>query len=338
MTSATPNDLVSGRSSSLRRWTQRHGWTLGVWILLGLLVAYYSTLIPNFGSFEIASIAKNSLPLAFLAAAQAIIVIAGGIDLGIGALMVLSNVAAARFMDEQSFAMSIVVALVIVVAIAALDGLVGLIIDVSKVPDIVVTLATSFIISGLALVVLSSPGGGTSEGFRYLFTGSKSGIGTNFWPAMLMLLIPVAIVAVWIGRSRSGLSLYGLGSDRSAAYLSGVNTRRAKVLSYAVGGAFAAMAGLATTAITGAGDPRFTIGGIATLNSVAAIVLGGIALTGGVGSVIAAVAAGVILFFLNPILTAMGVDPNTAQVIQGVLIVVVMALAGLLALRRRRAS
>jgi ribose/xylose/arabinose/galactoside ABC-type transport system permease subunit len=54
--------------------------------------------------------------------------------------------------------------------------------------------------------------------------------------------------------------------------------------------------------------------------------------------VIAAVAAGVILFFLNPILTAMGVDPNTAQVIQGVLIVVVMALAGLLALRRRRAS
>ena len=72
-----------------------------------------------------------------------------------------------------------------------------------------------------------------------------------------------------------------------------------------------------------------SIGGIATLNSVAAIVLGGIALTGGVGSVIAAVAAGVILFFLNPILTAMGVDPNTAQVIQGVLIVVVMALAGL---------
>lgn len=338
MTSATPNDLVAGGSSSLRRWTQRHGWTLGIWILLLLLVAYYSTLIPKFGSFEVASIAKNSLPLAFLAAAQAIIVIAGGIDLGIGALMVLSNVAAARFMDEQSFAMSIAIAIVIVVAIAALDGLVGLIIDVSKVPDIVVTLATSFIISGLALVVLTSPGGGTSEGFRYLFTGSKSGIGTNFLPAMLMLLIPVAIVAVWIGRSRSGLSLYGLGSDRNAAYLSGVNTRRAKVLSYAVGGAFAAMAGLATTAITGAGDPRFTIGGIATLNSVAAIVLGGIALTGGVGSVIAAVAAGVILFFLNPILTAMGVDPNTAQVIQGVLIVVVMALAGLLALRRRRAS
>ena len=98
------------------------------------------------------------------------------------------------------------------------------------------------------------------------------------------------------------------------------------------------MAGLATTAITGAGDPRFAIGGIATLNSVAAIVLGGIALTGGVGSVIGAVAAGIILFFLNPILTAMGVDPNTAQVIQGLLIVVVMAIAGLLALRRRRAS
>lgn len=339
MTSTTPTDLVArSGASATRRWAQRHGWSVGVWVLLGLMVVYYATLIPKFGSFEIASIAKNSLPLAYLAVAQAIIVIAGGIDLGIGALMVLGNVAAARFMDEQSFGMTVVIAILIVLALAVIDGFVGLIISVSKVPDIVITLATSFIIAGLALVVLPSPGGGTSEGFRFLFTGSKSGITTNFWPAMIILTVPVAVVAIWIGKTRNGLSLYGIGSDPHAAYLSGINTRRAKVLSYAVGGAFAAMAGLATTAITGAGDPRFSIGGIATLNSVAAIVLGGIALTGGVGSVIGAVAAGIILFFLNPILTAMGVDPNTAQVIQGVLIVVVMAIAGLLALRRRRAS
>jgi ribose transport system permease protein len=65
-------------------------------------------------------------------------------------------------------------------------------------------------------------------------------------------------------------------------------------------------------------------------------VLGGIALTGGVGSVVGAVAAGVILFVLYPILTAMSIDPNTAQVIRGVLIVAVMMAAGLLELRRRR--
>jgi ribose transport system permease protein len=73
-----------------------------------------------------------------------------------------------------------------------------------------------------------------------------------------------------------------------------------------------------------------------TLNSVAAIVLGGVALTGGIGSVIAVVPAGLILFFLSPILTAMGVDPNRAQIIQGVLIVVVMMIAGLIEWRRQR--
>jgi len=78
------------------------------------------------------------------------------------------------------------------------------------------------------------------------------------------------------------------------------------------------------------------IGANATLNSVAAIVLGGIALTGGVGSVIGVVAAAIVLVFLNPILSTQGVDPNTAQMIQGALIAVVMMVAGLVELRRRR--
>jgi ribose transport system permease protein len=115
-----------------------------------------------------------------------------------------------------------------------------------------------------------------------------------------------------------------------------VKTARAKITAYAVAGAFAALAGLAITAITATGDPRFTNASNGTLNSVAAVVLGGIALTGGVGSVVGAVAAGVILFVLYPILTAMSIDPNTAQVIRGVLIVAVMMAAGLLELRRRR--
>ena len=111
--------------------------------------------------------------------------------------------------------------------------------------------------------------------------------------------------------------------------------RETKITAYAVGGGFAAMAGLATTAIAGRGNAN-TVGGNLTLNSVAAIVLGGVALTGGVGSVIAVVPAGLILFFLNPILSAMGVDPNRAQIIQGVLIVLVMMIAGLLEWQRRR--
>jgi ribose transport system permease protein len=293
-------------------------------------------LIPKFGSFQIASIAKNSLPLIYLAIGQAVIVIAGGIDLSLGALMVLSNSIAAVYMEGEPFWMTLLVGVAIIIGLAVLNGVVGWVINVSKVPDIVVTLATSFIFSGLALMILPGPGGGTSEGFRFLFTGSVTGTGSNFVPALVLLAVPTAIVAWFMRRTRTGLSLYATGSDLNSAYISGVDTKRAKVVAYALGGAMAGLAGLAVMAITGNGNPNFSIGANATLNSVAAIVIGGVALTGGIGSIVGAVAAAVIVFFLNPILTAMGIDPNTAQVIQGSLIAVVMAIAGLLELRRRR--
>lgn len=153
-----------------------------------------------------------------------------------------------------------------------------------------------------------------------------------------MIVLPITLAAVWMRRSRAGLSLYAAGSDPNAAFLSGVRTARAKITAYAVGGAFGAMAGLAALGITGSGESRASTGANFTLKSIAAIVLGGIALTGGIGSLVGAAAAGIILFTLSPVLSAMGIDPNTAQVIQGSLIVVVMMAAGMLELRRKRAE
>lgn len=321
-----------------RRMARRHGWTVGVWLLLLGLIVWYSTLIPRFGAFQMASIAKNSLPLVYLSVAQAVIVIAGGIDLSVGAMLVLTNSIAAQLMHDQPFAMTLVIAVGVIVLAAVINGVVGWVITVSRVPDIVVTLATSFIFSGVALLVLPSPGGGTSTGFRILFTGSATGTGSNFWPALVMIAVPVTLIAYWLRRTRTGLSLYATGSDPLAAYLSAVRTAKAKIVAYAIGGGFAALGGLSALAITGSGESRFSTGANFTLRSVAAIVLGGIALTGGTGSVVGAAAAGILLFTLSPALSAMGVDPNTAQVIQGALIVVVMMVAGLLELRRRRAE
>jgi ribose transport system permease protein len=316
----------------------RNAWAIGVWLLLGVLLFWYSTLIPAFGSFQASSITKNSLPLIYLAIGQAIIVIAGGIDLSIGPLLLLSNVIAARFMEDQTLGVALLVALSIVVGLGLLNAIVGYVISVSGVPDIVVTLAMSFVWSGLALWILPSPGGGTAPEIRWLFTGSEAGIGGTALMPLIMIAIPTAIVYLFARRSRAGLSMYAIGSNAVAARLAGLEVRRAKIISFAIGGAMAAMAGLATIAITGTGDPRFSVGANATLNSVAAIVLGGIALTGGVGSVIGVVATGVILIMLNPILVAMGVNANTAQVIQGALIAGVMMIGGLLTLYRERSS
>jgi ribose transport system permease protein len=316
----------------------RNGWVFGVWLLLGALLFWYSTLIPVFGPFQLTSISKNSLPLVYLAIGQAIIVIAGGVDLSLGALLLLSNVIAARFMEGQPPETVALMALALIAGIALLNSLTGFVITRSGVPDIVVTLATSYIWSGLALWILPSPGGGTAPEMRWLFTGSTSGIGGSYIPPFLMMMIPAIIVALWARRSRIGLSIYAIGSNSVAARLAGIDVRRAKIVSYAIGGAMAALAGLATVAITGTGDPRFTVGAGATLNSVAAVVLGGIALTGGTGNVLGVVATAVILVMLNPILIAMGINPNHAQVIQGVLIAGVMMVGGLVTLYREKAS
>lgn len=328
----------AGRRSPWRRGLAYNGWAIGVWLLLGLLIGWYANLIPKFGAFQLSSIGKNSLPLAYLAIGQAIIVIAGGIDLSLGALLLLTNTIAARFMEGQSLPVVLLIALATVAVIALLNALVGYIITISGVPDIVVTLATSYIWSGLALWILPSPGGGTAPEMRWLFTGSTSGVGGNYLVPMLMMLLPALVVAIWARRSRTGLAIYAIGSSQVAARLAGLDVPRAKIVSYAIGGALAALAGLATVAITGTGDPRFSVGANATLNSVAAVVLGGVALTGGVGSVLGVVATSVILIMLNPILTAMGILANNAQVIQGVLIAGVMMIGGIATVLRERAS
>ena len=327
-----PTDSRGGWQRTLRR----NAWTAAVWVLAVAIVGWYATLLPSFGGFELASIAKSALPIVFLALAQGVVVIAGGVDLSVGAMLVLANAVSARLMEGQPTVVTLLIAVGLLVAAALLDALVGWIIEVSKVPDIVVTLATSFVFYGLALWILPSPGGGTSAGLRYLFTGAELGIGSNFWPSLAVVAVVVVAVTWWIRRTRTGIGLYALGSDRQAAFLSGVDVRRSKVIAYAAAGALAALAGIATTAITGAGEARASVGDIATLNSVAAVVLGGITLGGGSGSLVGAAAAGYILALLSPVLTSLGVDPNTAQVVQGVLLITVVLGAGLIASRRRR--
>lgn len=330
--------VLAERLGQWHRILGRQGWVLGIWLLLGALLFWYSTLIPRFGQFQITSISKNSLPLVYLAIGQAIIVIAGGIDLSLGALLVLSNALAARFMDGQPVGIAAGMALLLILGLALLNAGTGYVIHISRVPDIVVTLATSYIWSGLALWILPSPGGGTAPELRWLFTGSQSGIGGTYIPPILMMLLPALAVAIVSRKTRLGLSIYAIGSASPAARLAGLDIRMAKIASYALGGAMAALAGLATVAITGTGDPRFSVGANATLNSVAAVVLGGVALVGGTGQVPGVVAAGVILIMLNPILSAVGINPNNAQVVQGMLIAGVMMIGGLTALWRERAG
>jgi len=331
-----------------RRAGRRHGWTVGVLVLLVALLVYWRavTTVP-WGPFDVQSLAIDSLPLAFAAMGQAVVIISGGIDLSVGAMMSLVNVLAAKYMVTSlgdatvgssptpgSFGRAILVSILLLALGFGIGALTGLIIHVTKVADIIVTLAMLFVLGGAALAVLEVPGGGTSPRYQNMITVDT--VATKWLPkALVILLVIYAVTWLTIRRRRPGLALYAIGSRRTAAYLSGVNVPLIRIFAYALSGMFAAIGGLALTAASGIGDPH--AGEIYTLNSVAATVLGGVSLLGGVGGLIGPIIAAFVLTLVKTILIIKGVDQNYAQVIQGVLIVVVVMIGGL-AIRQKGKS
>jgi ribose transport system permease protein len=326
---ATPLPEATSRAVRFRR---RQGWVAAVAVLLLVLFLWRYSQLPTFGGFEWRTITAGTMTLAFLAMAQAVIVIAGGINLAIGAQMVLANCIAARLMEGQDLLTSLGIAIAVLAVSVAISAIMGWLIVVSGIPDIVVTLAMSFILAGAALFVLNGPGGGAPLEFQNLIVGGFS------QPLPSVLWIAATLVLFWvpIKRSRAGVAIYAIGSDRKAAFLAGVNVARSRVVSYAVAGLLTGMAGLVTTAFTGSGEPRASIGAAATLNSVAAVVLGGVALTGGSGGLLGPVLAAMCLSLIPAIMLGLGVDPNLAEVARGVIIIVVVMVGGLLNSRRGR--
>jgi ribose transport system permease protein len=308
---------------------RRNGWSIGLGASLLVLFTFTKVAHPLYGSFELESLAQAALPIALAAIAQAIVVIAGGIDLSVGSLMALTNVIAALLMQQLGDSASAgVVALVLIVGLGA-GALNGALVVWSGVPDIIVTLATAYVWAGAALLVLPSPGGKATAWLQEL-----GGSSLLILPkASLMLAVVVVLAWLLLHRSRMGLSLYAVGSDRLAAFRSGVDVGRIKVLSYAVGGLLAACGGLALSMTTGIGSP---VPGNYTLGGVAAIVLGGVSLAGGRGGLVGPVVAAYILALIRADLILIGIDPNFSVVIQGAIMVIVVMIGGLLTLRRRR--
>jgi ribose transport system permease protein len=329
MTSLAATRPLGPATSRLAR---RHAWTVAVVAFFAVLLAWNASQTRNFGAFEIQTLLASTLALAYLAMAQSVVVIGGGIDLSVGSLLVLVNCLSARFMEGTELGGSLLVGAGCLAVAVAIGALTGLVITVSRIPDIIVTLATSFVWGGVALFVLRTPGGGTSEGFQALVLGS----GSAYWPALLCLVAPLLLVWAPLRRSRAGVAIYALGSNRNAAYLSGVDPLRTRVVAYAVGGLFSGLAGLATTAFTAGGSPQSTIAMTATLASVAAIVLGGVALAGGVGGLVGPVVAVWCLYLLPNIMLGLGVDPSYGEVVKGVVVVLVVLAGGLLRARRKR--
>jgi len=311
----------------MTRYLARNAWTLGLGLLLALLFVVTKLIQPGFGASGLESLARAAVPFAFATAAMAIVVIAGGIDLSVAAVMAVASVSAAVLM-ERFPDLGLAILPIAVLIGAAMGALNGAMVVLTRLPDIVVTLAMLFVWEGVALLVLKAPGGAAYPWLMEMLTGS-----------FLIPVLPQAVVVValcllpfwWImARTRVGLSIRAIGSDPVAAFRSGVPIGQTRIAAYGLAGCLAGLGGLSLTLSTGIGEP---IPGPYLLAAVAAVVLGGVALSGGKGGLIGPIVAVVILRLVRLMLVLLAVDPNVTAIVEGTIMVAVVMFGGFVALR-----
>lgn len=318
---------------------RRQGWVFGLFVLFVVLFIVTRLIQPAYGSNDFGSLVRAVLPYAFAVAAQTVVVIAGGIDLSVAAMMALTSVTAASMMAGASEEYALFVVPFVLAMGFVLGAVNGMLIVVTRVPDIVVTLATLFVLQGAALLVLDAPGGAAAEWLKALISGIvpipglSDGIDAWLPKALLLLVVCVCIIWIPLRRSRLGLSIYAIGSSELAAFRSGVPVARTRIIAYALSGLFAAFGGLALTMSTGIGAP---IPGPYLLASVAAVVLGGVALGGGKGGLLGPIVAVFVLRLVRTDLTLLAIDPNVTAIIEGAIMVAVVMFGAFITMRGRQ--
>jgi ribose transport system permease protein len=240
--------------------------------------------------------------------------LAGGINLSVGATVSLGAVVAATTMGTS---LGIAGGIGAVILVGLVVGLVTGVIAVQlRLPAIIVTLAGSFIIGGIALLVLPRPGGSVPAGLSDWLAGDS--------PVAFGLLL--AILGAWklYAATPLGLGLYAAGENPLGAFRSGVAVNAALIAAYGIGGILTALAGLFVAAQTGSGDP--VIGQAFTLNSIAAAVLGGVGFAGGQGTMRGAVLGSLLLTVMINVMFFLGLPPVAQYLAQGLIIVGAVAL------------
>ena len=314
----------------MTQFLRKHAWVLGLIALLVLLLGLTRLIQPGFGANGLESLARAALPFAFATAGMAVVVIVGGIDLSVASMMTVCAVTSAVLMETIGGVPSLLITLLVGSGMGAING--GLIV-MTRVPDIVVTLAMLFVWEGVALLILDAPGGATAGWLRDSISGFV--LLESLPKAFVVMVCCVALVWMPLRRSKLGLGIYATGSDDRAAFRSGVPVGWSRVAAYAVCGLFCAFGGLSLAALTGIGEP---VPGPYLMASVAAVVLGGVVLGGGRGGLLGPIIAVFILRIIRTILTLAAVDPNVTTIVEGTIMVGVVMFGGLLATRGRKSA
>lgn len=254
--------------------------------------------------------------LAIVAAGQTMVVLMGGIDLSVAAVVTMTGVVAGNLMTDIGQAGGILVTLLIAILVGVCNGL-G--VTILRLPPLVMTLATLSIIQGVLLVYnAGKPVSGKSPFLEFWAKERILGV-----PAAVWVMLAVTLVCVVLLHFTSyGRGIYAIGNNPRASYISGVPTTTIQIATYALCSFFAAITGLLILGRTGyssktAGDPFM-------LMSIAAVVIGGTSIIGGRGKIIGTIGGALVMTILINLLTVENIAESVRMMIQGGLILALL--------------
>jgi len=280
---------------------------LGLALVLAVMIAANPAVASVFG---LDLLLMPALSLVLVTEAQMFVVGGAEIDLGVGAFAGLVSVLSATLLYDRPA----LGALAIAAALGAY-AMLGAIIQSRKIPAIVVTLGASFIWGGIGYSIQPTPGGASPDWLSALTNWSIS----SYLPTSVLLIGAAAAVGALLDWSPLGVVLRGFGANPAAMIASGWPPIRYGIVRYLVAGLFSAAAGLSLTAINASSD--INSGNSFTLLSVAAVVMGGCALTGGIVAPLGAVLGAVTLALIGALLGALGVSSDFNAAAQGAVLI-----------------
>ncbi|MCG5214836.1 ABC transporter permease [Streptosporangium sp. KLBMP 9127] len=296
--------------------------TLPILVVLAVLLAAIALVNPFFlEPAGFLAFVKRAAPLVILAAGQYFVIVSGEFDLSVGSLVTVEVVVAARLIDGQESATWWV--LLLLIAVGLLVGLLnGVVTTALRVPSFITTLGMMLILSGAVFLWTGgAPRGALSEAFR---TFGRGNLGPVPWSVLILLAAGAA--AILLMRSDFGRRLVATGDNERAAALSGVRVARTRILAFVLSGAAAAITGILLGGFAGVSAQ---VGQGLEFSAITAVVLGGVALGGGRGSVVAAMAGALTLEALFTLLNLYGISGALEFTVQGVIIIAAVAVGAL---------
>ena len=258
----------------------------------------------------------------FIAFGMTFVILTGGIDLSVGSILALSSALTAGLIAAG---IPVPFAILLAVCMGGIFGMLnGLLVAYGKLAPFIVTLASMTIFRGATLVFTNGNPltQGLSDSFLFQFLGQGYVVGIPF-PVILMFLVFIILYVV-LHKTAFGKSVYALGGNEKAAYISGVKLSKVKIIIYTISGIMASVSGLIITSRLSSAQP--TAGTSYEMDAIAAVVLGGTSLSGGKGRILGTLIGALIIGVLNNGLNIIGVSAFWQQVVKGVVILIAVLL------------